>query len=474
VTTANFLRRLEEAQSGLNAHDNVARIKRAVIDEVTEVDPRVSVKNTDYFNHTYAPDLVLDWLGHRRSRYLYIRTDPNLDRLYEDVDILGTNHPVLFSLGHVTDVDQEQASQLAHASTESDVLVTDAFGLDAIAEKRREYPVIQLASAALLQGGRGLVGEELASQISDAFSSGFDGARRTELATTAAATETISMFFDSPSSRRLGQFLHAVWVGSGGASSSFPGQSDLSSDLPDEGFRFLLELDELDDADFWRRIGRRLTVERISRMDVDHASPNFQHLVQSNLDILWARICRILNSEETLFPQEGPFRWTRDAGMLALQGARFTAYVAEKTEMMRLAPQERRGISGEDLIQRADKLRRRVEQVDLSGPGCDVLYGSRSIDATHDANLHNILSTLGESVRVRAASVVIPEERSLRCDFETRTASGRGPATFPLADLVDNALRVLEELNSSEIQELDALFADWRRPPGQADLLNSI
>ncbi|SIR96014.1 hypothetical protein [Micromonospora avicenniae] len=463
-----FQERIQQARAGSDARENVRQIKRAVIDELRHTDPRVSIKNTDYFNNTYAPDLVLHWPTDGKSRYLYIRTDPDPRRLHEDVSYLGNEHPVLFSLEAVGR-HPDSAASLDQVTASKDVLVTDPDGLEALVDTRRRHPVVQLASAAVLQGGRGLIGEEQGHRIAESFSEGFDAARRTEPELTARAAATIDDSFDTRSSKRLGQFLQAVWVGSGGLPTTFPGRTDLSSDLSDEGFRFLLELAEFDDAEFWRRVGRRLTVERLAQMDVDPASPNFQHLIKSNLDVLWVRICRVVKTGATLFDAPSRFSWTQESGNLALKGARFTAYVARKTEDMRVAADRGDSISGEDLIARAEQLNRGVEQVDLVGPTCSVLYASQGTDATHDAALHGIISTLGDA-RVRAATIKLPEGRTLRCDFETRTAAGKGPAIFPIGDLVPAALRVMEDLNENEVSELDELFGGWRSGPSQLTL----
>ncbi|MFD0600066.1 hypothetical protein ACFQZ4_53480 [Catellatospora coxensis] len=349
-----FRARLEYARSGQDARDNVAQIKRAVVEEIRFADPRVSVTFTDYFNHTFAPDLVLTWSGDNRVRDLFIRTDPDPRRLYDDVDLLGDKHPVLFSLG---DVDSQVTGygRLSNVAAQSNTLVTSAFGLDAVSQERVGHPVVQLASAALLQGGRGVVDEDEGTSIADAFSHGYEAALRADPESTARAAEVIDRSFDRKSSERLGQFLQAVWVGSGGSPTSFPGRSDVTSDLPDDAFRFLLELADFDDPTFWRRVGRNLTVERLARMDVVTSSPNFQYLIQGNLDVLRARVCRILSHDNMLFSaQNHRFAWTRDRGMLALAGERFTAYVAERSDDVKVKAPREQGITGDELMRRAD------------------------------------------------------------------------------------------------------------------------
>jgi hypothetical protein len=226
----SYLERLAQAQAGDDPRSNITQIKQVVIDQVKEADPRVEVSATEYFNHTFAPDLVLSWPADNRSRYLYIRTSPDPLRLQEDVSYLAPRHPVLFNLGQV--VEESDAGQvLMQMSVDTDVLVTDALGLGAVIDDRRTNPVVKLASAALLQGGRGVMDESQAHDIAAAIATGFAAARQVERAGTACATTIIERIFDKPNSKRLRLFLQAIWMESGGDTASFPGGPELSSDL---------------------------------------------------------------------------------------------------------------------------------------------------------------------------------------------------------------------------------------------------
>lgn len=49
--------------------DLIAGVKDAVTDELLAVDPELEVQRTQYFNHTYVPDLVLAWKGGQRELY---------------------------------------------------------------------------------------------------------------------------------------------------------------------------------------------------------------------------------------------------------------------------------------------------------------------------------------------------------------------------------------------------------------------
>ena len=457
---AVFADRIAIATAGEDARLNIEAIKSAVQDEVRATDPRVEITRTEYFNHTYAPDLVLNWAADKSRRYLYIRTDSDPDRLAQDANILADKRPVLFSLPRMLDRDR-QRDRLHSLTSEADVLVTDVAALEAVIERRSAHPVVQLASAALLQGGHGVVDTTQGIEIADKFSSGFVAARSAETDGTAAAAGVIEEYFGASSAHRLSQFLNAIWVGSGGSASEFPGPIHSHADLPDASFRFLLELDEFDDPEFWRRVGRKLTIERIVRLAQSSDSRNFQYLVQSNLDVLTARWCAIDDVQPTLFDEPKHFRWIVERGNLALSGRRFMAYVSANVGDLALPRNEGRRITGLALTRRTERVGRPVESVSLGASSYNVVYETQTADATHDEPLQKIIATLGRAAKVEKATVLLPSRRVLQCDFVARTATGRGSSVFPVAELISNALMLLEDLNARERADLeDRLGAD--------------
>lgn len=48
--------------------------------------PESNIRYTDYFNHTFIPDMVIDW--NKQERYLYIRTTSDINWIFEDAKLL--------------------------------------------------------------------------------------------------------------------------------------------------------------------------------------------------------------------------------------------------------------------------------------------------------------------------------------------------------------------------------------------------
>ena len=81
---AELTDRIRSALTQTSSADTISSIKAAVIDGLRMADSTVNVHSTDYFNHTFTPDLVMNWqrLG-QEERYVYLRFNDNLRYLAE-------------------------------------------------------------------------------------------------------------------------------------------------------------------------------------------------------------------------------------------------------------------------------------------------------------------------------------------------------------------------------------------------------
>ena len=78
--------------------ENITSIKRAVTEQIQSTDKRVSCRWTDYFNHGFAPDLVLMWPEDKAERFVFLRTSYDAVGLHLDVETLADSKPMIVSL----------------------------------------------------------------------------------------------------------------------------------------------------------------------------------------------------------------------------------------------------------------------------------------------------------------------------------------------------------------------------------------
>ncbi|MCA1606396.1 MAG: hypothetical protein LC775_13225, partial [Acidobacteria bacterium] len=318
MTTAaperDYARAIVDALGIERPRDSVAKVKDVVMAEIKEADTHVNIMNTQYFNHTYSPDFVLTWPRESSvERYVYLRFNDDLRYMYESMNHMQGPEPIVFGLSALP-FDREDKSVLDWLPKDSQALVTDPVAIGTLVHKRKNEPILGLMSAAVVQGGRGLLDQETAELTSQVVSGGFKGARNLSVNATGAATEIIDKTLNGRQSGKLTRFLQAVWVGSGGGLESFPGETDLSGDLGEDALEHLLTFDEIDDYEFWRSLGSKLSVDQIARLRIPSVSPNFQHLIHANLDRLWCRACAVTYYQPTVmaYEEEALTGWVLD------------------------------------------------------------------------------------------------------------------------------------------------------------------
>ncbi|MGA5764847.1 hypothetical protein [Nonomuraea bangladeshensis] len=431
---------------------NVSAIKSAVIERIREVDAKVTVESTEYFNHTFAPDLVLRWPGNDQLRRVYLRTNNNVHYLREDVELTAGINPILMPLLPLSA--EIQREELERESAANNTLVTDPSTITAVGGESRERSVGGAVSRAVLQGGRGYLTRQRAKAVGHALSLGFVGAQKANISLTQRALDVASSLLDLQHVEELTRLLHAIWLGSGATAGTFPVSTEVSANLDAGALDLLLEVATTENGEFWRRIGRNLTLEQLCELVVPATSEGLQQLVTLNLDRLRAKSCQVDDPSNEYLGYPTP-RWHVRSGMLTMDSERFRVHFSPNS----VAGTTADGTEGDgyiglrELIGRATAGNVRISEVSLEVPGgrqIDYKAASDS-DILSDDVLQELEVMLGSSVIVRAAvSPLGSGLRQLRCDYTKGSASGRTGAKFYVIELLSTAVPLLRALTTSE------------------------
>lgn len=467
--TAFFESEMLEAVSLSDHRAAISRVKDIVIRQLVATDERVSIHKTEYFNHTFVPDLVLKWERDPDQRFLFLRPNADPDVLLDDIGRIGDINPIYFTLDNIDRyAKSERRGDLQNLTRESETLVTDSQSIDTLIRARDEDPVARLASSVVLQGARGLLNQEETNRVSRAVTDGMRSASEVDTEGARFASQTISRSFDAKRSASLNRLLQAVWIGSGGSASNFPGRVDASAGLDEVSISYLLGLELIDDIEFWRRLGRRLSLDLLSGIRIDHFSPNFQMLISANLDVLDARVCRVERPVQTLLdsgydedarPTDSNLTWGLDRGNLTLRGPNFAAYLANRKD--RFGDQSSGdgvAASFDDLVRSLSAQNLPIREITLQAQNKSVSYSSESeIYPANDDQLQKVSEALGASALVQSVVTVLPGHSPLTCDFRTSIVSGKTSALYPIGPLVRLALLLLADVSAEESRQLDEL-----------------
>ncbi|MDX3663650.1 hypothetical protein PV646_40750 [Streptomyces sp. ID05-26A] len=154
------------AMESSNPRDIVSGVKEAVANEVSSLSPDAKVVLTQYFNHTYMPDLVVEWqeAGKRDHRPIFIRNQLRPSTA-DEVRALATSEPMMVSIGPSLEPSGGAENVRRQALQEQRVLVTDVAALSEVATPagfeespgRAKEPLVRLVQTNLIKGGRGLL-----------------------------------------------------------------------------------------------------------------------------------------------------------------------------------------------------------------------------------------------------------------------------------------------------------------------------
>ncbi|WP_160161970.1 hypothetical protein [Streptomyces sp. F-3] len=456
MTSSFFATALLEAFETPDPRDAVSRIKDVVARELEEADSRATIKKTDFFNHTFAPDLVLQWPG-ENERFVFLKSDTRPEIFREDVEAVRSHNPIVFALDRIAEgYSPIPRSEQSTTEPEDNTLVADSQGMEVLITRRRSAPVVGLATSAVLQGGRGLLTEAEAESMTSSIVAGFSGAQVLDAEATSQAVSKIVGHFDARRTSRLLRFLSAVWVGSGGSLGNFPGQHNVTGDLDSTALSFLLDLPPIEDYEFWRRIGRSLTLDSITQLEFKGSSENLCYLIEANLDALHARACRVVDRQPELGEEVSrSFRWALYKQMLALVGPHKVAYFTSKVDDLKAEPSRGEGISLRQLRDRVDASGVPISELELATPTRTVSYATvNHEDITHDQELMELSRTFSSGALVKSAVATLLGSRQLICDFPTQTGKGRTTSKFPLGLLTRIAFTLLSDPSRTEQEEV--------------------
>lgn len=325
-------------RNALSGHDLLevsAQVKNLVCEELASVDPTAEIKRTEYFNHTYVPDIVVEWSGGGpRNVYMRFLNDPR--RFEEDLRRIGSDGPVLFDLSAALGESAEEvADEDLDAALESapTVLLTDTDATEPVRPARTQNLVERLVAANVLRVGRGHLDQHTALRTVESSRAGFDAALAGEPQAVRAAIEAARMVYGLELERRVERSLQLVWWAGGADPEQFPvtlpDDLSLNSDDTREFLRSVfLDSQPIEDNAFWARLADRLDFDTLVSVGEVEDGANFHYLMKhlaSRLRLSHAALDRV---ERRL--QADPLFWSLSNQFLTLSGpdwvCRFTPH----------------------------------------------------------------------------------------------------------------------------------------------------
>jgi hypothetical protein len=456
--------------SGSNPEANVAAIKTAVANYLSEADPGSRIRTTEYFNHTFSPDLILSWGDDSAgTRRVFIRTDARESSLREDLDWVPADAPLFLPLRDVihsaaSSSREDGGSELATESRARGAMIASPSSLEELHASDPSARVTKLFSRAVVRGGRGVLDSARAREASETVRRGYEGAQEADASTTQAAVESIENLVQLTEATSVTRFLQAVWIGGGGSEIDFPGATGVFGALNADSLQLLLDLGDVGDDRFWSRVARNLTLERLVSLTVAPESERFQRLVEDSLSRLRGRAFAVLD-ETNEFLSDGEFRWYAREGFLGLQSRSFrAAFTPGNVTTLDAAGQRRDGdgLSVRTLLDRLEDSGLDFSELTFNATtGTSLtLQLAEPGNAANDALLADLTDPLENNSNAVSVVVSLRDGREIMCDLRHGRARGRTGAKYYVGEMLAAALPVLQQLTAAERETLGQLLDD--------------
>jgi hypothetical protein len=423
------------------------QVKTVVINAISRMDRTAHIADTRYFNHSIVPDIVLTWPseGRRAKRDLYLRLDSSPAYLIEDLAHIGRDQPIVMGLDPLTDPVDD-----ALGASVGDTLVTDALAVADFAAHRGASFGSALPSA-MLKGGKGQVDGPRAELLSRLSSDALRAAQEHEPAPISAAQPNLSAYLQGAESRKFFNFVRVIWEATGGTSTDFPLQTDMGVLNPD-AFRYLLDEGPEGDLNFWRAVGRTVSLESLLEAKPENAA-NLRAFVAANLDRLNIRHLMVKADQERL-GQDGP-EWRVERKSLVLHGSQFRALFSSRKADVIEPPDDAYPISVASFRERA--INGNVDRVRFEN--------DRETAVTVDSLSKTVISVddsidlLANDQDMRVANVgLLLSGRHINCSITRRMAGGTSGARFSMYDAIRFVLPMLSDLDNVDVYETSSML----------------
>lgn len=460
---STFAEQISAALDTNDAQEAGRRVHQVVAQEMVSLDPTAKTEITGYFNHSYVPDLVMQWGKGREAfeRPVFLRHSLRSSRASGDLANFDRNDVTAFYLSLAPDEPADETRQVrARASErrESRVLVTTVPALDDLEPTtQRPDPVLGLVRSSIVRSAKGAIVE------SDVQNLVLPRDRQIEQEELNAFAETVSSVFTEDAVLRINRVFGIVEQ----ALSEDPSVETLllSGQLSESEIRelvpYLLGLEGVTrDRDFWMAIARLIDLTDIERMWSQFADLDLTPLA-SAASGLW-RATRVLMSARSEAIDDDRFdrtpRWAVTSNLLSAEVGNWRLTFANKPQKLKTANRSLAPARWDDLFPTLQQYT--VTAVDLRGLTTKSQYGAQESTQDMKRRIAAFLETADDSFHLPSVTVAtgIGDERSeIRADF-TEMMLDSHPETS-LETLTRTALTILGYRYPTNEADVTALLA---------------
>lgn len=302
------------AESTVATHD-------VIRNAVRELDPGLDVRTTDYFAHSFVPDLVLSWGPEdaRHERYVHLRFSVVDEVFPRDLERIGDEGPLFLGM---TDLDAPAPEAVGRA------LVAHTPAIEEFVSGAKRDARTRAATGQIVREGTGAIGTDRAHDLTDATTGALgvlDELARGGAPNTDAIVHALQLLNSVLPEASLGSVERSwqrSWITAGGDPFDFPSQTGWRPELLSLSelgmvLNTLLDAERDIDHDTWQRNAGHLDIEQLAiALARDRRGGQLNGLAAALLPGWTAQWAWAEHVEAELFDSAS---WVMSSGRLGLQ-----------------------------------------------------------------------------------------------------------------------------------------------------------
>lgn len=278
-----FVETLHAAKDTQDAEEYVARVKAAVSSELHALDSSAVIEDTNYFNHSAIPDLVLTWPKEKSSRAVFLRHTYQSLLDADDVGFLSADEPVFMSLDTHESEERTAENLLGDVTGDARTLVTDPSAVDVISQDDSGgSPLKSLVRANFIRGGRGLIDEVRASSLVDSSVSESEVGKRDKLIAQSFSEDAAARI--TRTSQLISLALDPAFLDPSADNCPLIGGKLSVAELRHLVPWLLGQEAAVANSEFWRHLGDYVSFAELENIRADLADLDLTPLVVANAD----------------------------------------------------------------------------------------------------------------------------------------------------------------------------------------------
>lgn len=451
-------------------HDLVAKALR-------QLDATAEIRATDYFAHTFVPDLVMRWGSGtaRRERHVHLRFSVVTRPFAQDLDIHGDESPVFVGMTDLVSLDDPEWRE-CHPSIDG-TLITQSQAIGELRDGTVQEARTRRATGAVVRGGHGLLDQQRAERVNHTYVSALNAIGQEAQGAEGAhdevreALDVLNELVLEDGQLEVERALQSEWVRHGRDPYDFPSSTPWDPEMLDtaslrEVLLSLLRAEVPIEPETWQRNAGFIRAEDIGRIlgtTLNGGKLNaMAHALLANWTAKWVWATR--SNSPPLFPT---YDWIIENETLGLEVGDLKTFFADDGRHFK----DKDDCNPLPTLAEAQKMlsMNGVQEVGLRSPFGGIRYEPLTGPGTVYTRIHEILAAPDSSrYRVQSVTTAIPGTDTVgRVDLGRQVMDLAGQST-PVATLARTAVRLFSR--GSRPEGLDHFLATGKPPEPEREV----